>query len=259
VAGLRGAPLVAVFYDAVSGPWSLVVDPKKIKTPKDFAGARCVAATGNKTATHIAEAAMIESLGGDPRAFQSIGLGQPPPFWIEALRVGSAECMIGFDAAWTGQAVREGYKVLAYLPKAWPMHTSGLAVAQATLKDPKKRALTVDVISVFLRAQAYVRAKENRAELAEMLRRWMGAPKGMQTEDYEAALAEMATLYAPKGYIEDDKAFSTMLTAAIKYGIFDPKEFRHDPTTVNFVKAGVVDQTLAKEAALRGGPHYRRR
>jgi hypothetical protein len=259
VAALRGAPLVAVFYDPVSAPWSLVVDPKKIKTPKDLAGARCVAATGAKTATHIAWAAMIESIGGDPRSFQAVGLAQPPPMWLEALRAGTAECMLGFDAAWTGQAVREGFKTLAYLPKVRPIQANGLSVAQASVKDPKKREVVKDVIGVFLRAQEYVKSKDNRRELADTVRRWMGDPKGLQTEDYEAAVAELAALLPAKGYIEDESILGNMLASAIKYDIYDVKEFKQDPRTVDLVKAGVIDQSLVKEAAAWGPPLYRRR
>lgn len=48
VAALRGVPLVYAYIDQISSPWSLIVDPKKIATPKDFKGATCVATTARR-------------------------------------------------------------------------------------------------------------------------------------------------------------------------------------------------------------------
>ncbi|MSQ71946.1 MAG: hypothetical protein EXR27_11750 [Betaproteobacteria bacterium] len=258
IAALRGVPLVVAYLDQISSPWSLVVDPKKIKTPKDLKGARCVAATGAKTATHIAWAAMIDSIGGDPRAFQAVGIGQPPPFWLEALRTGTAECILGFDAAWTGVAQREGYKALAYLPDVSPMQTNGLSVSSAALKDPKRRELLKDVIGVFLRSHAYIRDMKNRSEVAGIVRNWMGSPKALQNEDYEAAVAEIVRLAPPKGYIENESLLDNMLKASLKYDIYDAKEFKVDVSKVSMSAAGVVDQSVAREAAAWGAPRFRR-
>ena len=257
VAALRGAPLAVVYYPQYSVDWSLVVDPKKVKTPKDLAGVRCVASSGAKSATQIAWAAMIASVGGDPKNFQAIGLGQPPPFWIEALRVGTAECMMGYDAAWAGQAKREGFNVLAELPNVKPMQSHGLAVSKTALGDAKKRELIVDVLGVFLRTQDYIKA--NRAEAAETVRRWMGSIKGIETEDYLAAVDSSIKLTPPKGHFEDEKIMANMLNVAMDYGIYDPKEFREDPRTVDLVKVGAIDQSLVKEAYARGAPAYHRR
>jgi len=255
VAALRGAKLAVVFEDPVSVPWSLVVDPKKIKTPQDLKGARCVAATGAKTAMHIAWAALIDSIGGDPRNFQPVGLGQPTPYWIEALRSGTAPCMMGFDAAWTGQAEREGFKALAYLPDVMSMPGNGMTVAQAALKDPARREVIKNVLSVFLRAQDYVRDPANRTELAGIVAKWMGNPKGIEQKDYENVIDELAKLLPPKGYLEDEQIFGNMIRVAIKYGIYDAKEFSQDPTTTDLVKEGVVDQSLLKEVLKRGNPY----
>lgn len=201
---------------------------------------------------------MIDSIGGDPRGFQAKGIGQPPPFWLEALRVGTAECMLGFDAAWTNAAKREGYRQLAYLPDVSPMQTNGLAVARAALADPKRRALLADVIGVFLRSHHYIRDTKNRAEIAGMLRAWMGAPKGLESGDYEAAVAEIARLAPPKGYVENEATLENMLKASLKYDIYDPKEFKVDPTKTSLVAAGIIDQSAAREAAAWGAPRFRR-
>jgi hypothetical protein len=257
IAALRGAPLVVVFYDHTSAPWSLVVDPKKIKTPKDYAGARCVATTGAKTAPHVAAAAMIDKLGGDPQAFQSIGIGQPPPFYIQALRAGTADCMVALDGAWANQAAREGYKIAAYLPRVKLMPTNGLAVAPAALKDPAKRALVADVVGVFLRTHAYVRDPRNRAELVATLERWMGSPKDLKREDYEAAITELAEVLPPKGYIDDKNVLAGQLITGVQYGIYDPKEFKVDPRTADLIEAGALDLGLIREVVGRGGPLYR--
>jgi hypothetical protein len=257
IAALRGVPLVVAYFDQVSSAWSLVVDPKKIKSPKDFKGARCVATTGAKTATHIAWAAMIDSIGGDPKSFQAVGIGQPPPFWLEALRTGTAECMLGFDAAWTGLAQREGYKSLAYLPDVSPMQANGLSVSRAALKDPARRELIKDVIGVFLRSHAYIRDTRNHAEIAGIVRNWMGSPAGLQQQDYEAAVVEIAKLAPPKGFIENEAVLDNMLKASLKYEIYDAKEFKVDPAK-GMTAAGVVDQSAAKEAAAWGAPRFRR-
>lgn len=258
LAALRGAPLVAVYFPQPSVDWSLVVDPKKIKTPKDFTGARCVAGTGAKTATHVAWAAMIASIGGDPHGFQPVGLGQPAPYWIEALRVGTAACMMGFDGFWTRQAEHEGFKTLAYLPNVEPMQSHGLAVGKAAMAEPAKRRLIADVIGVFLRAQAYITAPEHRAEIAALVRKWMGAPKGLSSEDYLAAVNDMVKLYPPKGYIEDQGVFSDMLVTALKYGIFDRNDFPPGQIGIDPVEAGAVDQSVVREVAGWGPPLYRR-
>lgn len=258
VAALRGVPLVFAYMDQLSSPWSLVVDPKKIASPKDFKGATCVATTGAKTATHIAWAAMIDSIGGDPRSFQAKGIGQPPPFWLEALRVGTAECMLGFDAAWTNAAKREGYRQLAYLPDVSPMQTNGLAVARAAMTDPKRRALVADVIGVFLRTHHYIRDEKNRAEVAGILRGWMGAPKGLEPADYEAAVAEIARLAPPKGTIDSDATLDNMLKASLKYDIYDAKEFKIDPTKTSLTAAGIIDQSAVREAYAWGAPRFKR-
>lgn len=257
VAALRGVPLTVVYYPQFSVDWALVVDPRKIKSPRDLAGVRCVATTGAKSAPHVAWAAMIGAVGGDPRNFQPIGLGQPPPFWIEALRVGTAGCMLGYDSAWTGQAVREGFKVLAYLPDVKPMQSHGLAVGQAATKDAKKRELIVDVLGVILRTQDYIKA--NRAEAAEVVRRWMGAPQDMQAEDFLAAVDAAIRLMPPQGHFEDEKILGNMLAVGLDHGIYDPKEFRADPRTADLVKFGAIDQSLVKEAYARGAPLYQRR
>jgi ABC-type nitrate/sulfonate/bicarbonate transport system substrate-binding protein len=257
IAHLRGAPLVVVYYPQYSVDWSLIVDPRKIKSPKDFAGARCVASTGAKSATHVAWAAMIDHIGGDPYAFQPVGLNQPAPFWIEALRVGTAPCMMGFDGAWASEAMREGYKMLAYLPDVKPMQTHGLAVSEATLKDPVKRKLLVDVIGVFLRSQDYVRDKSHRDEIAATVQRWMGSPKGMQRPDYEAAVDDLIKLIPPKGVVEDHQILANGFQEGLKYKIYDPKEFGQFAADTDLVKAGAIDQSVVKEAYDRGGPLYR--
>ena len=257
IAHLRGAPLVVAYYPQFSVDWSLIVDPKKIKSPKDFEGARCVASTGAKSATHVAWAAMIDHIGGDPYGFQPVGLNQPAPFWIEALRVGTAPCMMGFDGAWASEALREGYKMLAYLPDVKPMQTHGLAVSEAAYKDPAKRKLLVDVIGVFLRAQDYVRDKANREEIASTIQRWMGSPQGMQKVDYETAVDDLLKLIPPKGVIDDHQVLANGFEEGVKYKIYDPKEFGQNTGHVDLVKAGAIDQSVVKEAYDRGGPLYR--
>jgi ABC-type nitrate/sulfonate/bicarbonate transport system substrate-binding protein len=257
VAALRGAPLVVAFYDPISAPWSLVVNPKKIKSAADLGSARCVAATGAKSATHVAWAAMIDKAGGNWRTFQAVGTGQPPQFWIEALRSGTADCMLGFDAAWTSAARREGFTSMGYLPDVAPMQTNGLVVSRASLKDPAKRKLTTDVIGVFLRVHDYVLAEQNRPEVAGMVKAWMGSPKDMVAEDYRAAVDELAKLLPPKGVITDNKVLSNLLTAGLRYGIYDAADFRTDPAKVDMIKDGLIDQSMVDEAYARGGPLYR--
>lgn len=258
IAALRGAPMVVAYLDQISSPWSLIVDPKKVKTAADLKGVRCVAATGAKTATHIAWAAMIDAVGGDPKAFQAVGIGQPPPFWLEALRAGTAECMLGFDAAWSGLAQREGFKQMSYLPDVAPMQSNGLTVAKAALADPARRRLIGDVIGVFLRSHAYIRVEANRAEVAGIVKKWMGAPQGLTEADFAAAVAEIARLAPPKGYIEDESVLDTVLKAALKYDIYDANEFKVDPAKASLVAAGTIDQSVTKEAASWGGPNFRR-
>jgi ABC-type nitrate/sulfonate/bicarbonate transport system substrate-binding protein len=258
LASLRGAPLAVVYFPQPSTTWSLVADPKKIKTAKDFSGARCVAGTGAKSGTHIAWAAMIDSVGGNPRDFQSVGTGQPPQLWIEALRVGTAECMMGFDGVWTRQAQREGFKVWAFLPDVMPMQSHGIAVSKPALKDRDKRALIEDMLGVVLRSKDYVVAKENRGEIVATIKRWMGAPKGIENEDYENTVDELAKLYPPKGYIENESIFNNMLVTALKYGIFDPNDYTVDGKPADLARAGAVDQGPLKTAASWGGPLYKR-
>jgi hypothetical protein len=165
--------------------------------------------------------------------------------------------MMGYDAAWAGQAKREGFTVLAELPNVKPMQSHGLAVSKSALADGKKRELIVDVLGVILRTQDYIKA--NRTEAAETVRRWMGSIKGIESEDYLAAVDSAIKLTPPKGHFEDEKIMANMLNVAMDYGIYDLKEFREDPRGVDLVKAGAIDQSLVKEAYSRGAPTYSRR
>lgn len=248
LAALRGAPYVSVFFAEKGAPWSMLVNTKKIKTEKDFVGARCGSGTPAKTATDIACRKMVAQLKGNPAAITYVVVPGGATDYISALRRGVIDSAPALVPPMRYVLEREGFRVMTDMRETYPVQATGLTVNRNAIKDPTKRKLVVDTIRAIQRGMEWMRKPENLAEAAEILKTGMGSPTELTQKDYERAIQDWLKYSTQFGAIDDLDTMWNLLNAGLEFGMYDPAEFKIEYKGKSAVEAGIVDFSLAKEA-----------
>jgi len=230
-AGLRGAPVKALFIVNARPGWYIVVRPE-IKSGRDLKG-KSIAISGLGTSTHYAAMKAAAHFGLNPqRDLTYLGIGDDQSK-LSAFKSGAVQAM-QIGAPWQSEARKLGGREILFVGDVVELPTSGLG---STDKFIKENPQTVKrMLRAALRTTREMR--ERPTDFGEFV------AKALKTD------RELSTLAAETGGrtisadgLLSDKAYKNLIEAGIQSGAI----------TGTPIQSNAVDFTLLKEKLRQSG------
>ncbi|HEY7166254.1 MAG TPA: ABC transporter substrate-binding protein [Candidatus Binatia bacterium] len=205
-AGLRGAPVKALFIVHGRPGWYLVVRPE-IKSGKDLKG-KAIAVSGLGTSTQYVAMKAVASFGLNPqRDVTYLGVGEDQAK-LSAFKSGVVQA-IQIGAPWHLEAAKYGGRQLLFAGDILELPTSGLGTSDKLLKENPQ--LVKRMLRASLRTTREIR--EHPADFGEFVSRSFK----MDREQSILAAQTAAKTITPDGLLSDE-AYKSLIEAGIQSG-----------------------------------------
>jgi NitT/TauT family transport system substrate-binding protein len=205
-AGLRGAPVKALFIVNSRPGWYIVAAPE-IKAGKDLKG-KSIAVSGLGTSTHYAAMKVAAHFGLDPqRDMIYLGIGDDQSK-LGALKSGLVQA-IQIGAPWHIEAKKLGARELLFVGDVVELPTSGLGTSDKFLKE---HPTTVKrMLRALLRTTREMR--ERPADFGEFVARALKMDR-----EHSIAAAESGSRTVSADGLLTDEAYRNLIEAGIQSG-----------------------------------------